>query len=208
MNFNQKNPKVMIKKLVNPFENFTDRKLLQISFLGLIVGTLLAFLGNGRFDGLMNFHLFTEVKIWQPFLDILINTAIYSALLFIFGAILNKRTRKIDIYTVCFWSQMPFYLLPVFNIGGKLKRFESELLQALTENPQDLSYLAQDYGMLVLLILVTIFAILALIIFSYWSWIGFKWATNSKNNWHILVLVVIVLISSILSKSIIQSINN
>jgi hypothetical protein len=103
---------------------------------------------------------------------------------------------------------MPFYLLPVFNIGGKLKRFESELLQALTENPQDLSYLAQDYGMLVLLILVTIFAILALIIFSYWSWIGFKWATNSKNNWHILVLVVIVLISSILSKSIIQSINN
>ncbi len=198
----------MIKKLVNPFENFTDRKLLQIGFLGLIVGTLLAFLGNSRFDGLMNFHLFTDVKIWQPFLDILINTAIYSALLFIFATIVNKKTRKIDIYTVCLWSQMPFFLLPIFNIGGKLKRFESELLQALTENPQDLSYLAQDYGMLVLLILVTIFAILALIIFSYWSWIGFKWATNSKNNWHILVLVVIVLFSSILSKSIIQSINN
>lgn len=198
----------MIKKLVNPFENFTDRKLLQISFLGLIVGTLLAFLGNGRFDGLMNFHLFTDVKIWQPFLDILINTAIYSALLFLFASIVNKKTRKIDIYTVCLWSQIPFYLLPVFNIGGKLKSFEAELPQAIMKNPHDLSYLTQDYGMFVLLILVTLFAILALIIFFYWSWIGFKWATNSKNNWHVLVLVVIVLVSSILSKSILQSINN
>lgn len=197
----------MLKKLINPFESFTDKKLLQIGFIALFLGSILAFSLNGRYDGLLNFHFYNDVKFWQPLIDLLINAVVYSNLLFFVGYFINKKTRKVDFFIISLWTQMPFYILPVFNIGNKLKDFEAVLIESITKNPHDISFLTHDPLLLIILIIMSLFSILGLIIFFYWSWMGFKWATNTKNYWHILVLVLTVILASFISKFLIHFIN-
>jgi hypothetical protein len=198
----------MINKLLNPFENFTDKQLVKIGLFGWFLGGLFAFLFNGRFDGLLNFHLYHDVKIWQPFIDILINTSIYSGFLYFFAFYINPKSRKIDLYVVSLWAQLPFFILPFFNLNGHLKAFENELLDSLLKNPHDMSIVTDNIWISILIALLSITSILGIIIFFYWSWLGLKWSTNTKNKWHLFFLIIIIILASILSKSFINSINS
>ncbi|MCP1995666.1 hypothetical protein [Flavobacterium sp. HSC-61S13] len=185
--------------LTQLFEKVADKKLLSIGLVSLLIGSLIAINTNARFDGVLDMHLVKEVQPIQPFLDNIINTIILAVLLFALGKYVNSKTRFIDILNTAFICRIPFYLLPLFNINHAITTITDDLLPNIAE--PDL--LLQSLATPTTLILIGSFAlvsILALILFAYLVFKGFKTATNLKKTVHIILLVVTVLIAEVLSK--------
>ncbi len=185
--------------LTQIFEKVADKKLLSIGLVSLLIGSLIAINTNARFDGVLDMHLVTKVLPIQPFLDNIINTVLLAVVLFALGKFINSKTRFIDILNTAFICRIPFYLLPLFNINHAITAITDDLLS----NIEEPDLLLQSLAAPTTLLLIGSFAlvsILALILFAYLLFKGFKTATNLKKTVHIILLVVTVLIAEILSK--------
>ncbi len=185
--------------LTHIFEKVADKKLLSIGLVSLLIGSLIAINTNARFDGVLDMHLVTKVLPIQPFLDNIINTVLLAVVLFALGKFINSKTRFIDILNTAFICRIPFYLLPLFNINHAITAITDDLLP----NIEEPDLLLQSLAAPTTLLLIGSFAlvsILALILFAYLLFKGFKTATNLKKTVHIILLVVTVLIAEVLSK--------
>ncbi len=192
----------MIKKLFNPF-HFSEKKLLPFGIVTLLIGAYLGFAYNSRFDGVIDLHYTEKVSLFQSFFDLLIAITTVSLILYLLGLFINKKTRMVDLFIVVLISKVPFYLLPLFNIGNKMYEVSNKTLTLI--NPKsDLKLLPNE---ILFLILSTIISLLAMI----WSIIllynGFKTATNSKEIKHSILFVIGLLLSEIVSKIIIHFLN-
>lgn len=192
----------MIKKLFNPF-HFSEKKLLPFGIVTLLIGAYLGFAYNSRFDGVIDLHYTEKLSLFQSFFDLLIAITTTSLILCLLGLFINKKTRIIDLFIAVLISKVPFYLLPLFNIGNKMYEVSNKTLTLI--NPKsDLKLLPNE---ILFLILSTIISLLAMI----WSIIllynGFKTATNSKETKHSILFVIGLLLSEIVSKIIIHFLN-
>ncbi|PCI33260.1 MAG: hypothetical protein COB60_08205 [Flavobacteriaceae bacterium] len=191
--------------LLKPFEKYQETQLLAIGSLATIIGGSIAYILGGRFDGVLDFHLDSNISIPQAILDSSINIVCLVLLLFIAAKYLNVKTRLIDIITTVIIARIPLYFVPLLTIGGKLKAATTEIVALITpENIQNIQGNIPTES----LVIVMIFAIVSLL-FLIWSialmYNGYKTATNAKGKKAIVLFCIALLGAEILSKILIFS---
>lgn len=195
------------KALLDPFERYAEKTLLTAGFAAMLAGSLLAYLFNGRYDGVLDLHFFRQVEWIEPFADNIINTACLLLPLFIAGRIINGRTRVVDVLAAILIARIPYYILPVFNANNYLSNMTDRLLQQLGEKSAVPGLAAADLdisflGVAVILIfaLVSIVAMIWMIVILFR---GFRTATNLKTNGHKVLFALAIIVAEMLSKIII-----
>lgn len=185
---------------INPFEKYREIHLLSIGGIATLLGTVIAYLLKGRFDGVLDFHLVDDVSITQAIIDTSVNIICLVTFLFIVSKYINIKTRLIDIISVVIIARIPLYFIPLLTIDNRLKNATDELLQLV--NPEKITSLHSEIPTEALVI-VMLFAILSLFILS-WSIVllynGYKTATNALGVKAISLFILALLISEICSK--------
>lgn len=194
------------KTLLNPFEKYSEKTLLIFGIVATLLGSFLGYLMNARFDGIVDMHLVREVQFQTILIDNIINTLVLFILFFVFGKIVNSKTRAIDILNVSLICRIPMYLVALGNIGGYLERATQNMIDGIDlDNLQNIPQFE-----LLDLTVILIFAILS-IGFLVWMivllWKGFKTATNTKGIRDIIIFIVLFILAEVLSKYLIGTFN-
>jgi len=195
------------KTILNPLEKFSEKPLLLVGIASLLVGSWLGFLMNARFDGVIDMHLVTSIYWYEPFLDNVLNVVSLFLVFFIFGKIINLKTRVIDILNTSLICRIPMYLIPLTNLGGYLQTATNRMIEGVDfdnlQNPP--SFQISDMVVMLLMAIVSIGLIIFMIALF---WKGFKTSTNSKGIKNIVMFVLLFLIAEIVSKLLITSFNS
>ena len=184
----------MKKLLLNPFEKISEAPLLALGLCLTIGGSLLGYLFSSRFDGVLDMHIVPGTTLKQPFIDNAINTLSLLLTLFMLGAIINRKTRFIDVLNTVLVARSPVFLLTLGNVSGFMAGIESKINPA---NPMDIHLSTTNIAVLVIF---SIFSIGFLIWVVALLYNGFKTATNLKLTWHKIAFAAAILIAEILSK--------
>lgn len=190
------------KTLLNPFERYSERTLLIVGVIGIILGSLIAFAFNGRYDGVVDLHFSKDVSLAQPFIDNAINVACLFLPLLLLGKFINGKTRVIDILTAILIARIPYYVLPVFNANGFMQRVTDEITRSIGQESQDAmpQLGSMDNILMLLFAAVSILALIWMVIILF---NGFKTATNLKTVGHKVLFAVALIVAELLSKIII-----
>ena len=178
--------------LFNPFSKFEENQLLIGGILVTILGTIIGFLCNVTFDGVLDMHIIEETTLIKVTIENTVNISTITLLLFVLGKIVNPKTRFIDILNTCLWHRFPLYFGAILSIILLPKNLNEKLLKGanIMENPSVL-VLTVIFGILILLI-----AAYSIILLVY----GFKTATNTKKWQHFVFFGITILIAEIISK--------
>lgn len=191
---------MMTKKLLlNPFETISENRLFLSGFVFILLGSLLGYTFNGRFDGVIDLHFTTDVTFYQPLIDNLINSFSLFVVLFALGKYINQKTRSIDIITPILISRLPIYILTLTNINNYI----SQITEAITAKiiPGNLNAsLNIDTFDLIQILLFSVVSISCLIYFVIILYNGFKTATNCKTPIHKLYFALGIISAEIISK--------
>lgn len=176
--------------LFHPFEKYSETILLPFGIIFTILGTLLGFYFDARFDGVLDMHFVKTVTLQEVVLDNLIN--IFCLFIFLFGVakFINSKTRFIDILNTILISRMAVYLFTL------LPKPSEELTKKM---------LQQDFGQITssdifVVMVVGFVGIIFLICYITLLYNGFKTASNAKKILPIILFVASILFSEILSK--------
>lgn len=184
--------------LLNPFTKFSEKALFFFGLITLFIGSYTAFLCGVTFDSMIEVHLNSEMTFLNSLKENSFYLVLITVLLFVFGKIINPRTRFIDILNAGFLFRIPFYFMALLMTFPFLKSFENEVqkninsLEKLVIKPLDM----------ILLLLITC-AILLLLVYAFiLLFQGFKTATNAKKPIHFVVFGLLILFAEIISVSI------
>lgn len=194
--YNQK----MFLTLINPYTKFTDNKLLLFGFIATFIGIILGNYFNVRYDGAIDLHFVGQTNLKTTGLDLIIDIGVITLFLFIFGKIINKKTRILDVFIGCLIARFPFYLLTMCNFNNRFYTISQKLITKGNTN----TLTSNDAAVL---LVVSFLVILSLIWFFVLSYNGFKIATNLKNKLHIIYYIIAIFISEIISKYLIITYN-
>jgi hypothetical protein len=185
-----------MKILFNPFEKYTEARLIVLGVSSAIAGSLLAAVFNARFDGVLDLHFVPAVRVYQPFLDNLVNIVSASLLLFLAAFAQNRKTRMVDILATVVIARMPLYILTVFNAGNILSDTSEKLLQQIGKDPLQLPE-EVNLG------LITVFGLVSLL-FIVWQFAllfnGYRVAGNTRGPMSVVLFILAVLLAEVLSK--------
>lgn len=183
----------MKKLLFNPFEKYDGRPLMTIGLLITVLGSLLGYVFNARYDNAIHISFLDDVTFVEPLTDNIFNIASMFLAFYIFGYIINKKIRPIDILSMVMIARFPFYLNTFTNIDGFMYTMSENILNggtaALLENPTNLLIMTVA-GFLSLALLVWYIALL---------YNGFKIAVNIKTTTHKILFAVATIASLIIS---------
>lgn len=185
--------------LFKPFERYNPIVLILIGVIAAIIGSFFAYWFEARYDGVLDLHFLKQPQVQEPFLDNLINILTMSALLLAGGQVINRKTRLIDILAAVLVSRIPFYLIPLINVGHNLiPELDPNDLEAVT------AFAMENIVQLVLMALV-------IILFVVWSvallYNGFRIACNAKGWKGTVLFIAAILVAEITSKILIYHFN-
>ena len=192
-----------MKQLYNPFELYSERQLLIFGLVMTLIGSFLGYLFNGRFDGIIDFHLIESVTFFEVVLDNFFNTILLTMLMFITGKFINSKTRFVDVLNTSLIARIPFYILPFFNFNNVMYDLSNRTYSIIVAG----GFNAISTPDIILLMLFSFVAICTLIWFSVLIWNGFKVATNAKGIKNIIVFIFTILVAEVISKYIITTFN-
>lgn len=192
-----------MKQLYNPFELYSERQLLIFGLVMTLIGSFLGYSFNGRFDGIIDFHLLESVTFFEVVLDNFFNTVLLTTLLFITGKLINSKTRFVDVLNASLLARIPFYILPFFNFNNVMYDVSNRTYDIMVAG----SFNAISTPDIILLMLFSFVAICTLIWFSLLLWNGFKVATNAKGIKNIILFIFTILAAEVVSKYIITTFN-
>ena len=194
----------MMKALIfNPFEKISEKKLLLIGITSMLVGAILGYLFNARYDGVFDLHFEKSTSYFIALLDILISVSTTCLLLLAVGKYTNPKTRFIDIFNTCSMAKIPFYVLTLFNINNWIYYSSAKLVESLQQNLMKMPSLSEFVPVL----LFSLLTILGLVLSVILLFNGYKVATNAKGTKSIGLFVVALFLSEIFSKIIISYLN-
>lgn len=174
--------------IFNPFSKFSERKLLGISTLSLLLLLLSCYFTNTRMDSLLHFSPSKNMYILSISIFVISSLLFAVLLLFALGKIFNRRTRFIDIVNTVLISQAPVFLT---IISAKL--IDLDKIAKQLGNPEaELGNLKIDITDLMMISAFGILNILILIYSITLLFNGFKTATNIKKWQQITVFAVIL----------------
>lgn len=190
----------MNQKIVfNPFEKHSEITLLIFGLTLTILGSFIGYLMKARFDGIIDMHLVENISLIEPFLDNLLNTLSLFVLFFILGKSINKKTRWVDILSASIIARIPFYILPLFKIGGFLEKITERLLESIDLENLNSPPAISISDMLTMLLFAGI-GIVCLCWFIALFWNGFRVATNTKGTKNIILFVIMLIVAEVISK--------
>ncbi len=180
----------------NPFVKYSEKSILICSSLASILGVVFAYYSDIRFDGLLDVHQFENISFWQVAKENGINIGVMTFLLFVFGKIINNKTRFIDILNSVLVFRIPFYVISVLikipfmeNFGKNVAKNSSHI-ENLKINPLELA-----------VVLSIAMSFLVLLGYAIWLlFIGFKTATNCKKTIYYVVFGTLIILAEVLTK--------
>lgn len=180
-----------MKKWINPFEKHSESRLISFGIGFFIIGSLMAFFFNSRFDNFLHMATAESVQLYKPFLDNIIILTCLFIVFFLAGKIIYSKTRAVDILAVILIGNAPFYLMSLTNINDLTTKSTNAILMAMQGAPADISGFYLFYltivGIISLAILIWIIALL---------YNGFKIATNAKGSAAVAVFILALLITT------------
>ena len=189
--------------IFNPFEKISEKKLLLIGITSMLVGAILGYLFNARYDGVFDLHFEKSTSYYNALLDILISVSTTCILLLAVGKYTNSKTRLIDIFNACSMAKIPFYVLTLFNINNWIYYSSEKLVESLQHNLMKMPSLSEFVPVL----LFSMLTILGLVLSALLLFNGYKVATNAKGTKSIGLFVVALFLAEIFSKIIISYLN-
>lgn len=183
--------------LFNPFKKYSETILFVFGIAFTILGTLLGFYFNARFDGVLDMHLVGNATFEAVALDNLINIACLFVFLFGVAKFINSKTRFIDILNTILVSRIVIYLL-VFIPSPS----EELMKNLMTGNISQISSLD-----MFLLATGSILALISIVWYIALLYNGFKTASNAKKMLPIILFAASILLAEILSKILISYFN-
>ncbi|WP_375559993.1 hypothetical protein ACE193_20085 [Bernardetia sp. OM2101] len=183
--------------LFNPFKKYSETILLAFGIAFTILGTLLGFYFNARFDGVLDMHFVKKAFLETVALDNLINIACLFVFLFGVAKFTNTKTRFIDILNTILISRIAVYLLVFIPTPSE------ELIQNLMRgNINQVSSLD-----IFLLATGSILALIGIVWHITLLYNGFKTASNAKKILPVVLFAVSIFFAEILSKTLISYFN-
>ncbi|MDM1528414.1 hypothetical protein [Myroides odoratimimus] len=184
--------------ILKPFENVQEKTLLAIGVLTGVVISCLQLLTHMRSIAILKqIALKSAPTLAQTLSDFVITTIVMTLALFVFGKIINKKTRLIDILNTVLIARICLDISVLFDINGYLSDFSLQLIDNIA-NPEIL--LKSNPQGFVYLIITSFASILCLVGFGYYIYQGFKLATNLKKKYMIIVFVLIILLVDTLTR--------
>ncbi|MCO7723897.1 hypothetical protein NJB85_11985 [Myroides odoratimimus] len=184
--------------LIKPFENVQDKTLLAIGVLTGVVISGLQLLTHMRSIAILKqVTLKSAPTLVQTLSDFAITTIVMTLALFVFGKIINKKTRLIDILNTVLIARICLDISVLFDINGYLSDFSLQLIDNIA-NPEIL-FKSNPQGF-VYFIITSFASILCLVGFGYYIYQGFKLATHLKKKYMIIVFVLIILLVDTLTR--------
>ena len=190
----------MKNAISKPFETIQESKLFGIGVLILLVASIGAYFTNARFDGVLDVHFSPSIKWYQPLVDNGINTLCLAILLFLLSRFSPTKARFIDILNVALICRIPLYFVPLTNIGN-INQETAEFLIDNVANPAALRELPLPH--ILILGLGALVAIFAVVVMGFLLYRGYKNATNSKQTSHLVLLIVVVILAELMTKSLV-----
>ena len=108
----------MIKLLCNPFEKYSEYKLLILGLLATIVGGFMGFYFDGFYEGFLDLKFYTNVTFFETVVSLVINILSIFFLLCLLGKFINAKTRLIDVFVTVLIARVPVYILNFSNYDG------------------------------------------------------------------------------------------
>lgn len=181
-----------MKALVNPFEIFSEKKLLLFGSIFMLITAGIASISSmlifGSLKVVNNYH--------QTYLQALVNISITlisnTFILYLYGRIRYSRTRLVDVLAVILISHIVIYLLLYLTalpvLQNTITAVELEILDKGFQVPE------LSNRQLLILGAFGVFALSMLIYFFYLLVVGMKIAINSKSNKDAVGVIALVFI--------------
>ncbi|MBL0014691.1 MAG: hypothetical protein IPP30_13625 [Flavobacterium sp.] len=182
--------------ILNPFTIFSEKHLLIFGVICAIAGSLLASLIGVSYDGLLDVHLRSEMTFQDSLKENSIIIILITLILFVFGKMINAKTRFIDILNSAVIFRIPFYLSALLTSIPIVKNVTEEVMK----NINSLDKIDLQPSDLIGIVLMSILLLALLIYAIALLFQGFKTATNAKKTIHYVIFGIIILIVEITSK--------
>lgn len=167
---------------LNPFGEFSERKLLFVGILGFMLSSYLIYQSGEQFNGFMHFYKPSiAVTYWEVLKVHGYMVLAPLVLLYVLGIILNNKTRFIDVLNVILIMPFPLYLLLLLGRVLNQEKFSNQINEALKNGDHMLSSIDKSQ-----MIIFSVFGIVALFLLFYQFYLlvkGMNVAVNNKKNW-------------------------
>ena len=191
----------MKELLINPFKNYSEKKLLLSGIIGTLLLVLLCFVFNTLIIGNLKIIFLDKILLKNAIITNAIIIIITTSGCYILGKIKNKKTRVIDILNAVLISRIPFCIFPLLNVNNQFYEISERIKKSLII-AQDEKMISADVIAVLILSIPTIFGLV-------WSfrllYNGFKIATNTTGQKSLLHFIITILIIEILTRTIISN---
>lgn len=177
----------------NPFEKASETTLLIAGIVALLAGSAIGMFFQITYDSYFSIHL-KEMNLVASLSENLINIIAMSIPLIIFGKILNRQTRIIDIINTSAIARIPLYTAATFTNNESVNSITSKIVENIN-TPKNLQLPLPDIIILITFSgLVILFLILSVVIL----FLGFKTAVNAKKITHYLLFLLAIILGEFL----------
>ena len=191
----------MKELLINPFKNYSEKKLLLSGIIGTLLLVLLCFVFNTLIIGNLKIIFLDKILLKNAIITNAIIIIITTSGCYILGKIKNRKTRVIDILNAVLISRIPFCIFPLLNVNNQFYEISERIKKSLII-AQDEKMISADVIAVLILSIPTIFGLV-------WSfrllYNGFKIATNTTGQKSLLHFIITILIIEILTRTIISN---
>lgn len=188
----KKGEDLMFKTLLNPFENHTDRTLSIFGILVLLTMILLCWQWNIIADGIIQLHNTTEKPLWKVIINLGINVGLLSLLMFGVAKLSYQKTRFIDVLKVVLVANFAQVMVMLLLFNPFLQEMMMPLEKAILEGDMMLKTVPQTN--LIVISIVSLFAVGMLYYFFHLLVLGMKIAMNSKKAYHVILIILLTMI--------------
>lgn len=194
-----------MKKLLNPIEFFNDKKLLLTNLIIFVIGTVISVFMKAWFSSVIQVLFKSKINIYETSIENIVCVLLLTVIFYISGKIINKKTRLIDCLNLSLFIRIPFYIVTLFNLTGKLSqnmpiKAEDGSIKipstSSTSTSSTSSTSLSDYIIFRTISALEILIIIFLILVIYRS---FKTITNAKRTSDYVIFIIILLTGIIIS---------
>lgn len=178
----------------NPFEKFSESKLLIAGISGVVFSVLLCWMGGQSNDGIYHISFYPNISFPQALAETVTCLLLPFALLLTAGRVVNAKTRMIDMLNATAIHRIP---MMTGILLMQLPFFRSAMLQiteAVKNNTLQHISPAALWAATIIGLLLLAFFIWSIVLLVY----GFKTATNAKKTWHYILFALAIILSEII----------
>jgi hypothetical protein len=184
--------------LFNPFKFIAGYQALLIGLAAILLTSLLGYLSNTHFDGVLDVHTGMQAPLWLFFAEGLINWICMVVLLFFFGLIVSRSSfRVIDLLGTQALARGPYLITALVMLPDANRKFGDYLTSKLTQaaTPATLNYI--DMSVFVFAIILTILMTIWMVALMYRAYCV---SCNIKGTKAIATFIVSLIGAEALSK--------